>query len=80
MNDDTNGYDSINSHYRIINTEFTNLRNSMRNLQKKIKLECYLNEMRQKREHNERLQLLQQLSTRKQVEYMIYINRKIAFI
>ena len=67
--DETPGFDknSINSHYRIINKEFMNLKNSMKNLQNKIKLESYLSDLRQKKQHNERLLHLQQLSKRKKV-------------
>eukprot|EP00484_Ammonia_sp_Unknown_P022129 CAMPEP_0197039376 /NCGR_PEP_ID=MMETSP1384-20130603/16166_1 /TAXON_ID=29189 /ORGANISM="Ammonia sp." /LENGTH=559 /DNA_ID=CAMNT_0042469961 /DNA_START=29 /DNA_END=1708 /DNA_ORIENTATION=- len=53
------------SHYGSIRNEFRNLRNSMNNLQRKIKLECYLSDMEHKKQHSERLQTLQQLTQRK---------------
>ena len=57
----------INSHFRTIGAEFHNLRESMKSLQSKIKSESHLCAVRQKKEHNERLQRLQDLSRRKKV-------------
>eukprot|EP01083_Nonionella_stella_P138148 420378_1 len=61
---DTNTHD-MSSHYSIIKNECIALRQSMKQLQLRMKSEYHLKNMKQKTQHKERLRTLQQLSQRK---------------